>query len=288
MIETVNSRSVEIPDSIDSVQFGVIKMTGDESVDFLQRITTNEFTGFNTGSIQKTLLVTDKGRVLDAVWVVHCDEYLLMLTSEGMAGEIITWLDKYIIMEQIELQDVSSIYHVVIHSKNVKDSYQTDYFGVPASFTIILEKSSDQTRHGIPIDHSYETWRINNGIPKTKQEISPEFNPLELNLWDWISFTKGCYIGQEVIARLDTYNKIQRCLCKISSDQSIAVRELLLDSEENEIGIVTSFSFEKTHLIGLAVIKTKAIDEERLVRTKGSGSIVTIEHVFRKLANGTK
>jgi folate-binding protein YgfZ len=56
---------------------------------------------------------------------------------------------------------------------------------------------------------AYDALRISLGIPAAGHEIAESFNPYDAGLRQDISFTKGCYIGQEVIARLDTYQKIR-------------------------------------------------------------------------------
>jgi folate-binding protein YgfZ len=57
-----------------------------------------------------------------------------------------------------------------------------------------------------------EAWRILRGLPASGGELTEEHNPLEAGLWDAVSFTKGCYVGQEVVARLNTYDKVSRVL----------------------------------------------------------------------------
>ena len=85
-----------------------------------------------------------------------------------------------------------------------------------------------------------EVIRIERGIPSYGKDISEENNPLEANLSHAISFNKGCYIGQEVVARLDTYDKVKRTLVGLSSRDNnlIAGSELLLDGKR--VGMVTS------------------------------------------------
>ena len=63
---------------------------------------------------------------------------------------------------------------------------------------------------------SYEAFRIAAGVPAHGPELGEEVNPLEAGLWDAVSFTKGCYVGQEVVARLNTYEKVKRYLAMLS------------------------------------------------------------------------
>lgn len=73
---------------------------------------------------------------------------------------------------------------------------------------------------GMVGNEAYEIFRIENMIPKAPNELTDDFNPHDLNLVHEIDFKKGCYIGQEVIARQDTYNKVQFSLSKIFIDEN--------------------------------------------------------------------
>ncbi len=88
-----------------------------------------------------------------------------------------------------------------------------------------------------------EIIRIEHGIPAYGKELSEKVNPLEANLIDYISFSKGCYIGQEVVARLNTYEKVQKYLQGIvleSEELPPLGAKLLVDGAE--VGFVTSVS----------------------------------------------
>jgi len=281
MLLTIPNKTRNELGTIENFPFDVLKMVGNESVDFLQRISTNDFSKFNPGDIQKTLFISEKGRVIDTVWVVHQANHLLLLVSAGMAKEVAGWLHKYIIMEDIVIEDVSSQYSIDIHFNNT-DHFNADYFGFPANF-IVHKKSAIASAQS---EKSYEEWRIENGIPSSRKELVQEYNPLELNLWDWISFTKGCYIGQEVIARLDTYNKIQRILCRLHSEQKIREGDIIIDNEENEIGKITSVIESNNGFTELAVVRVKFATENSRFRVKNSNTEIVLEKVFQKETHG--
>ncbi|MCE1189275.1 MAG: hypothetical protein LWX56_09045 [Ignavibacteria bacterium] len=90
-------------------------------------------------------------------------------------------------------------------------------------------------------EKAYNSYRIAKGLPGVN-EINDQYNPHELLFKDEISFSKGCYIGQEVIARLETYNKVQKYLRTFHFMENIPEdKELKLYNEENEeIGQITS------------------------------------------------
>jgi folate-binding protein YgfZ len=107
----------------------------------------------------------------------------------------------------------------------------------------------------------FETLRIEAGWGKLGAEWTLEHNPLEAALVSMVSFTKGCYIGQEVIARLDTYNKTKVHLVGFVADEPILVGAKFLDETAKtgaDIGSVTSttFSPELGKYIALGYLRT--------------------------------
>jgi aminomethyltransferase len=111
---------------------------------------------------------------------------------------------------------------------------------------------------------TYETLRVENGIPSPGRELTETYNPLEAGLTTLISWTKGCYIGQEVIARLDSYDKVQRHLVGLTLDgtpESDGIEDLEIESPDDgkRIGRVTSLAYspELGHPIALGYVRTQ-------------------------------
>ena len=116
-------------------------------------------------------------------------------------------------------------------------------------------------------DDTYNLLRIEAGIPLAPSELNEKHNPLETTLVQAISWTKGCYIGQEVIARLDTYDKVQRHLMGIEMDKTFQNGSLpvpIANMENEQIGEITSLAYspELDKKIGLAFIKTAFANPE--------------------------
>jgi tRNA-modifying protein YgfZ len=99
--------------------------------------------------------------------------------------------------------------------------------------------------------------RIIQGRPKPDAELTEDYNPLEVGLWQTISFTKGCYIGQETIARLNTYKGVKQYLWGIKLANFAEVGSpLLLDGEK--VGILTSCTTTENGIYGLGYLRAKA------------------------------
>ena len=108
-----------------------------------------------------------------------------------------------------------------------------------------------------------EVLRVERALPGHDGELGESYNPLETGLWGSISFTKGCYIGQEVIARLDTYQKVQKHLVSFSFSPDARIEAgVKLAREGREVGQVTSVVKVPTtgELIGLGYVRKEAAE----------------------------
>jgi tRNA-modifying protein YgfZ len=118
-------------------------------------------------------------------------------------------------------------------------------------------------------EDAWECLRIIQGRPKPDAELTEDYNPLEVGLWQTISFTKGCYIGQETIARLNTYKGVKQYLWGIKLVGSVAVgTPITIDGEK--VGVLTSCSEISGEILGLGYVRSKA---------GGVGLLVTVGDV---------
>jgi tRNA-modifying protein YgfZ len=106
-------------------------------------------------------------------------------------------------------------------------------------------------------EDAWECLRITQGRPKPDAELTEDYNPLEVGLWETISFTKGCYIGQETIARLNTYKGIKQYLWGVKLAGAVAVgTAITVDGEK--VGVLTSCREVDGQVIGLGYVRSKA------------------------------
>ena len=132
-----------------------------------------------------------------------------------------------------------------------------------------------------------ELVRVERGVPEYGREMTEDHNPLEANLLGFISFSKGCYVGQEVVARLDTYDKVQNHLVGLSwrsQDGETDYEGLFL--EDKKVGEVTSAVTRPgtNTVIGLGYVKkahAKAGVRLSLGRDHGAIEAVVEELPFR-------
>jgi folate-binding protein YgfZ len=126
--------------------------------------------------------------------------------------------------------------------------------------------------------NEYETKRIEYGIPKFGKEMNEHTNPLECGLEKYVSFTKGCYIGQEVISRLDTYDKVSKHLTGIKINEKLpssGLADIKITLDGKECGYSTSYAdSEKYGSIGLGFVKTQFLDHNKDYKLKFNETLI--------------
>lgn len=285
---------------VDFSDHGILKMEGNDAGDLLHRISANDFRAFKEGNAAQTVLLSEKGRLIDSVVVLHRNDHLLVITSRNAHRHVAQWIAKFIIMEDVKLSDETGrhliFFHCAPHDSGftpISDggeiyTFKTKYFDIESIFyigeatssiTSALE-SSGMVQVG---NEAYEIFRIRKGISAYGKEITADYNPLELALRGQMCFSKGCYIGQEVIARLDTYKKVHKKLCRVHIDDTLLSNEKYrLFADGKETGILTSHVpniGRKSGSTGLAIVKSDFASAGVRFVLDPHGSCLTIEDV---------
>ena len=126
---------------------------------------------------------------------------------------------------------------------------------------------------------AWETLRIIQGRPVPEKELTEDYNPLEVGLWQTISFNKGCYIGQETIARLNTFKGVKTYLWGIKLDNYASPGSQIY-IEEEKVGTLTSIAETTEGYYGLGYIRSKAGGIGTKVKiAKNEGEIIEIPFV---------
>ena len=257
-------------------QATIVEHTGADALDLLHRLTTKELLGVVQGFARRTVLTSDRGRVVDVFLVAHVGENRLLLISDSTDSErTVSAIDYYTIIEDAELADLSTTHDrislvgpkaavVVLAALGVSvesDSAANVSFGGDV-VTVVSDTSRGvewidvicetgavdrlvaalEEAGASAVDSSnFELFRINSGIPGSDREYGDHANPIEAGLLPLIDFDKGCYVGQEVIARLDAYDKVKRNVRVLCSGSPLGEGAKLI-ADSKPAGVVTSAS----------------------------------------------
>ena len=208
--------------------------------------------------------------------VANRGDCLVLLTSPGQQQPIIDWLDKYTIMEDLAIEDITlktSMLAIIgpgagkflglTPNQLAQDALTTQLINLDGTDATAVEQPiGPLSRYWLIVETDYapRLWqhltrqgatplgtnamdavRVNYAVPEYGPELGEPYNPLEAGLIGSVDFAKGCYIGQEVIARLDSYKKVKRYLVSIRFDANVAVSagdELVKDGQA--VGTITS------------------------------------------------
>ena len=130
-------------------------------------------------------------------------------------------------------------------------------------------------------DAVYEILRIEAGLPLAGHELSEEYLPLEAGLWDSISFSKGCYTGQEIIARMESRHQLARTISRLTLSASVPIGSKIsrASQPDHSVGVITSVATKPDgSTIALGYVKMDALDES-LVVTATPGHVAAIEQL---------
>ena len=278
----------------DRSHWSLIALQGEDRQAFLHNQTTNDIKALKPGQHCDAVFVNSTGRTLELATIYATADQLWVLASPGQSQPLLTWLDRYLFpMDRVELADLSAAW-VCFSLLGPEGGSLLERLAVPVQglspgqhrlqtlgdsslrvaagnelalpgYTLFIPAPQAAsvwqalTEAGaVPLgDRPWQQLRLRQGRPAVGQELTEEYNPLEAGLWHCISFTKGCYIGQETIARLNTYKGVKQRLWGVQLSGPVEPGTAIV-TEDRKIGCLTSALETPEGWRGLAYVKTKA------------------------------
>lgn len=244
-----------------------VLVSGPEGPAFLHRLSTQHVMDLKVGEARLSALTTDKGRIKDLVHHVVLEEGVLLIGHQLPAADLVAWLDRYFFTEKLALEDVTGRTGCVVVDGATADGIVAGAAGLGAwqakrQGDVVAVRGEDRVARDGSVVASFvlvsfgsplpavtlsvdedRVMAIAAGVPGT--EIGEAHTPLDLDLHDAIHWAKGCYIGQEVIARLDTYGKQRKHLVSAVVDVDTVVGDTVVgaagvDGAAAVTGVITS------------------------------------------------
>lgn len=237
---------------LDRSHEGRLQLFGADRYELLNRMSTNETINMEQNEGRPTIFTNANGRVIDRVVVYNRSDHLLLITEAGRGAAVRGYVQRNIFFnDDARLVDISEATNqlalhgpkadAVLSALSPEAATVTTLYGhefswegatvyavrrkeisgshwaliVPAeSAGAVAEALHTAGRDaGLRLAGSltYNTVRIRAGRP-ARAELNTDYIPLELGLWDEVHFSKGCYTGQEIIARMESRGKLAKTI----------------------------------------------------------------------------
>jgi folate-binding protein YgfZ len=228
----------------------VLAISGADRAAWLQGLITNDVGNLAPGESRYAAWLTPQGRMITDLNVVASGDRLLLDVPAALAASLRERLDGLIFAEDVQVTDESG--RVLVWT--VVNEAMADVVGetLPAEFKRLPEIDLD----------TFDVIRIERGVPKFLADMTEDTIPLEAGIEDRaISFTKGCYVGQEIIVRVTHRGggRVAKKLVRWHADDSASIVPLHgapIVSFEKPIGRVTSAAFSPSmgKVVGLGYV----------------------------------
>lgn len=269
---------------------GYLRISGEDRQAYLQRQTTNDVHRLSPERAVTTVLTSATARILDVLTLIAEPEAIGAITLPGRAPATAAFLKRRIFFtDKVSVEDASSeLTQVEVTGPQAASMLQRSGLSrIPSASEVVSETISgidtqllgqargayrllvapqkaaelqsllQETGFGQLEEDAYAALRVEMGWPEAGHELTDDYTPLETGL-DWaISGEKGCYTGQEVIARQITYDKVTRQMVGLRlAGESQRGDRVSSPEDGKSAGEVTSYAFSpRFEHIGLAVLK---------------------------------
>ena len=265
----------------DMSHLGRLRISGKDRVSFLNGLLTNDVSKLKENEGQRTALLNSKARVLADLHLYTQPDSLLIDTGESAAPHVKEILDRFVITEDVQIHDATadlvqitvqgpkssqSIKQVLgAEAQNLKQLEQMslgpstiiarDRTGQSGYDLILPVLEAESVWHGFLLNggeiglnpvgsEALEILRLEAGYPKYSADIDENTIVLEAGFKDALNFTKGCYLGQEVVARATHIGRVNKQLVRLEVETKEPVAPgSKLTSDGKEAGFITSAAF---------------------------------------------
>jgi len=294
---------------IDRSELGMLKFSGKSRLDLLNRMSTQKVIDINSGQGTATILTTDIGRIIDRLILYATGDSVYCLTGDNNSENIANYLKRFVFyMDDFEVEDLSASTAVfaIYGSKaleSLSDLFAGD-FDLPLHHWKSVEYSSSSfyVHRTDPVagdgffvtcqiedkealiqyladgglqfagHQAFEYLRIESSLPLYGHEMTTDYIPLEANLWSDVSFNKGCYTGQEIIARMESRGRLAKKMRLLISSEPVPVGSELT-REGKKAGAITSAADGPAGFLLLGFVKSSMLEENGSPATTSSFSI---------------
>ena len=257
--------------------FCIISVSGDDASNFLESQLTSDITNLKKLTGRYAGYCNPKGRLIATPFVIRLENGFALLVPEDLSEEFATRLSRFILRAKVKVRiDDSQLIVGLINRLTPIDKLtriaaiigspiirmnDTQHIILCTPEQIELQWSKLKSQLSVCDEEDWHLETIRNGhvniCNATKEQFIPQM--IQLEKAGGVSFTKGCYPGQEIVARTKYLGSVKRKLHHFSSETTILVGSAILNEDETKVGVVCVVASNNGPLgssEGLAVIRT--------------------------------
>jgi folate-binding protein YgfZ len=259
----------------------LLRLTGEDASRFLQGLLTADVGQLTVGRALPAALLTVKGKIVsDAIVLAPRESEIWLAVPAERADEVQAQLDGHVIMDDVAIERLDPAVHALalVWGGPVDasvPSFATEY---PLHGTLLVgplanlrERLAEQGSQAID-ELGFTALRIEQGRPAWGREITAERFPPEVGFVEAVSYTKGCYMGQEPLSRIHNRGQVNRVMVRVEAERAPeGGGPIELFSGEDPVGEWTSWAGGR----GLAIVKRRHAEPGKQLRT-GEGLAVVV------------
>ena len=275
-----------------------IKVAGTDAEKFLQGQFSNDISSIKEDSYQFSSYSTNQGKVISLLRIIKDQDSFLLLLTTDISEYFMSKLSMYVLMSKVEIEIMSNykVYGLsgtasteTIKNNNYENSvfekedcYILNNTSERVSSAIVIHKSNDKLdslpRFFTSMNFSSLEFNTNKladmmrGFLRIDMTTKEKYIPQVLNMeiLNGISYKKGCYTGQEIVARTHYLGKIKKRIFSIETEsESMKYGDVIHNVDSESIGEVISNTQDVQSLnIALAILRLDSLDKELYVNNE--------------------
>ncbi len=273
--------------------WSTLRIAGRDRVTFLHNMCTNDIRGIAVGGQCEAFLTDVKGKIVGHALVLATEDELVLVGVPGQAERLVGHLDRYIIREDVRLEDATSnsAWGLLV-GPTAQRAAESGLPGSPLKPVLFYApcvqvwtggfwvgeignaRAKPQAAGGVV----WESLRVESGWPLFGVDFDNSNLPQEVGRNSQaISFRKGCYLGQETIARIDALGHVNKGLATVKLSHEAAVGDELIDADGKPAGRLTSMAWSPKVGAWLALaMARRGVNEPGVQLTCGGHSAAVI------------
>lgn len=289
---------------IDLSSRGRVRVSGEDRARLLHAMSTNHVAGLQPNEGLYTFFLTSQGRIIADAVLYNLGESMLLDTEPETADKLHEHLDKYIIADDVTLDDETTRW-AVIAIEGPESLAVAEKLGIPVPqkqyslttwsdgyvarlastgpeglrlFLPAAQKQALIASLQIPEATAPEarTVRLENGLPRFGEDISERYLVQETQQLHAVHFNKGCYLGQEIVERVRSRGQVHRLLTPIYVKTTIAPAPgTKLSAEGKDLAEITSAAYSpaRNEVVALGYVRAEALQSKPQLTLPGTDAI---------------